>query len=65
LYGNGERIDGAVPEKQVWAVIDRALQAAGETPPPMPAEMPAPAPISVAPPLPVAPGTPGPASAAK
>ena len=65
LYVNGERIDGAVPEKQVWAVIDRALQAAGETPPPMPADMPAPAPISVAPPLPVAPGTPAPASAAK
>ncbi|MGH9590340.1 MAG: DsbA family protein [Terracidiphilus sp.] len=43
LFVNGERIDGAVPEQQVWAVIDRALVAAGETPPPMPASPPAPA----------------------
>jgi protein-disulfide isomerase len=33
LFVNGERIDGAVPEQQVWMVIDRALEAAGETPP--------------------------------
>jgi len=45
LFVNGERIDGAKPEEQVWAVIDRALQAAGETPPPLPAPM-APAPVA-------------------
>ncbi len=33
LFVNGERIDGAVPEEQVWLVIDRALRAAGEQPP--------------------------------
>ena len=37
LFVNGERINGAVPEDQLWAVIDRALRAQGETPPPMPA----------------------------
>jgi protein-disulfide isomerase len=44
LFVNGERIDGAVPEDQVWAVIDRALRAEGETPPP-----PAPEPKQAAP----------------
>lgn len=34
LFVNGERIDGALPEEQVWRVIDRALRAAGEEPPP-------------------------------
>jgi protein-disulfide isomerase len=38
LFVNGERIDGAVPAEQVWMVIDRALRAAGETPPAAPAE---------------------------
>lgn len=33
LFVNGERIDGAVPESQLWMVIDRALRAAGEQPP--------------------------------
>ncbi len=42
LFVNGERIDGAVPEEQVWAVIDRALRAAGVEPPP-PSLPPAPA----------------------
>jgi protein-disulfide isomerase len=37
LYVNGERINGAVPQDQVWAVIDRALRAEGEQPPPAPA----------------------------
>ena len=37
LFVNGERINGAVPEEQVWLAIDRALRAAGETPPPTPA----------------------------
>jgi protein-disulfide isomerase len=41
LFVNGERIDGALPQEQVWIVIDRALRAAGITPPP--AEAPAPA----------------------
>ncbi len=37
LFVNGERINGAVPEEQVWIAIDRALRAAGEQPPPPPA----------------------------
>ena len=38
LFVNGERIDGAIPEDQVWTVIDRALREAGiEPPPPTPA----------------------------
>jgi protein-disulfide isomerase len=37
LFVDGERIIGAVPEDQVWMVIDRALRAAGEEPPPTPA----------------------------
>ena len=34
LFINGERIDGALPQEQVWLVIDRALIAAGIQPPP-------------------------------
>jgi protein-disulfide isomerase len=37
LFVDGERINGAVPEADVWAVIDRALRAAGVEPPPAPA----------------------------
>jgi protein-disulfide isomerase len=37
LFVNGERINGAVPEEQVWMAIDRALRAAGEQPPAQPA----------------------------
>ena len=38
LFVDGERINGAVPEEQVWLVIDRALRADGiEPPPPAPA----------------------------
>jgi protein-disulfide isomerase len=33
LFVEGERIVGAVPEAQLWIVIDRALRAAGITPP--------------------------------
>ena len=33
LFVEGERISGAVPEPQLWMVIDRALRAAGEVPP--------------------------------
>ena len=43
LFVNGERINGAVPEEQVWIAIDRALRAAGVEPPPAPAAQPAPA----------------------
>lgn len=35
LFVNGERISGALPQEQVWMVIDRALRAAGEQPPPV------------------------------
>jgi protein-disulfide isomerase len=35
VFVNGERIDGgAVPQEQVWQVIDRALREAGVEPPP-------------------------------
>lgn len=37
LFVNGERINGAVPEEQVWMAIDRALRAEGEQPPGAPA----------------------------
>jgi protein-disulfide isomerase len=36
LFINGERMDGALPQDQLWMVIDRALRAAGIEPPPMP-----------------------------
>jgi protein-disulfide isomerase len=42
VFIDGERVDGAVPEEQLWMVIDRALRAAGEQPPPMPAPAAAP-----------------------
>ena len=38
LFVNGERINGAVPEEQVWMAIDRALRAAGEQPPATPVQ---------------------------
>ncbi len=38
LFVNGERISGALPEDQVWMVIDRALRAAGEQPPALQAQ---------------------------
>ena len=34
LFIDGERINGAVPEEQLWLVIDRALRADGIEPPP-------------------------------
>jgi protein-disulfide isomerase len=43
VFVDGERFDGAIPEEQVWEVIDRALRAAGEQPPPPPAPAPQPA----------------------
>lgn len=36
LFVDGEKINGAIPEEQVWLVIDRALRAAGVEPPPTP-----------------------------
>ncbi|MGA9670772.1 MAG: thioredoxin domain-containing protein [Terracidiphilus sp.] len=33
VFVDGERVDGAIPEDQLWLVIDRALRAAGEEPP--------------------------------
>lgn len=33
LFVDGERINGAVPEQQLWLVIDRALRATGQEPP--------------------------------
>ena len=36
VFVEGERIEGFVPEQALWAVIDRALRAAGEEPPPAP-----------------------------
>ncbi len=44
LFIDGERISGAVPEQQVWLVIDRALRAAGEEPPAAPGQPERPAP---------------------
>jgi protein-disulfide isomerase len=38
LFVDGERINGAVPQEQVWMVIDRALRAAGVEPPAAPAK---------------------------
>jgi len=37
LFVEGERISGALPQDQVWLVIDRALRAAGVEPPAVPA----------------------------
>jgi protein-disulfide isomerase len=41
VFIDGERVDGAIPEDQLWMVIDRALRAAGEEPPPLPTAQPA------------------------
>jgi len=53
LFIDGERINGAMPREQVWIVIDRALRAAGEQPPPP--ENPAPVPAVPGQPAPTAP----------
>jgi protein-disulfide isomerase len=34
IFVNGEKINGLVSKEQLWLVIDRALRAAGEQPPP-------------------------------
>jgi protein-disulfide isomerase len=36
VFVDGERFDGAIPEEQLWMVIDRALRAAGQEPPATP-----------------------------
>jgi len=33
LFVNGEKVEGALPKEQLWTVIDRAMTAAGVTPP--------------------------------
>ena len=43
LYVNGEKIEGVVPIETLYRIIDRALIAAGQTPPPPPAPAPPPA----------------------
>jgi protein-disulfide isomerase len=45
LFVNGEKINGAVPEEQVWMAIDRALRAEGEQPPVAPTAPAAPPPM--------------------
>jgi protein-disulfide isomerase len=42
MFIDGERIPGALPEAQLWVVIDRALRAAGIQPPPAQPGAPAP-----------------------
>jgi protein-disulfide isomerase len=48
VFIDGERVDGAIPEDQLWMVIDRALRAAGEEPPPLPTTQPTVAPAASA-----------------
>ena len=47
LFVDGEKINGALPTEQVWAVLDRALKAAGVEPPPPPAPASQPPPTSL------------------
>lgn len=64
VFVNGEKVSGgAVPEDELWTVIDRALRAAGEQPPPAPA--PAPAGPAATGPAASGPAALGPASAGK
>lgn len=51
LFVNGEKLEGVLPIETVYAVIDRALVAAGQTPPPPPAKA-----------APATPATPAPAA---
>lgn len=41
LFVNGEKLDGAVPPAQLFAILDRALRDAGQTTPPAPPAAPA------------------------
>jgi len=38
LFINGEKVDGAQPMEYIYRIIDEALTAAGQTPPPAPAQ---------------------------
>jgi protein-disulfide isomerase len=38
LFVNGQKLEGAVPREQLFAVLDQALREAGETPPARPTE---------------------------
>jgi protein-disulfide isomerase len=49
VFVDGERFDGAIPEEQLWQIIDRALRAAGQEPPAAPPTTPAAAPTPPAP----------------
>jgi len=40
MFIDGEKIPGALPEPELWLVIDRALRAAGVQPPPAPPQAP-------------------------
>jgi predicted DsbA family dithiol-disulfide isomerase len=46
LFVNGEKLDGARPIGELRAVLDRALEQAGEKPPAHPASPPTSAPAS-------------------
>jgi protein-disulfide isomerase len=48
MFIDGEKIPGALPEAQLWTVIDRALRAAGVQPPP-PGQVPTPGQAPVTP----------------
>jgi protein-disulfide isomerase len=62
LFINGEKVEGWVPTETLYAVIDRALVAAGQTPPP---PLPKPAPEAGAPAAAPATASPAAAPAAK
>ena len=65
VYVNGEKVNGgAVPQEELWMVIDRALRAAGEQPPPEPPPAPAQAPAA-SDPAASGPAATGPAGAGK
>jgi protein-disulfide isomerase len=65
LYVDGERVNGAVPQNELWAAIDRALIAEGEQPPVTPPATPAAAAPATPPPAPSAPAASAPAAGAK
>jgi protein-disulfide isomerase len=63
VYVNGERVNGgAVPQEEIWIVIDRALRAEGIQPPPPPLPV---APLPAAPAAPAAATAPAAGAAAK
>ena len=49
LFINGEKMEGALPIETLYRIIDRALTAAGQTPPPLPAAPVKPAPAATKP----------------